>query len=327
MTPSQSTVTVDVHLSDEEWDASTVEECRRSLTATPKVLSPVWFYDARGSQLFDEITRLPEYYPTRAERSLLAVHAADMVGAAGADTLVELGSGTSDKTRHLLDALAAEGRPARYVPFDVSEATVRAAADQLVHEYPALQVHAMIGDFHRHLGAIPVEGRRLIAFLGSTIGNLDPEERRRFLGALRLVMGPDDRLLLGVDLVKDRDVLVRAYDDSAGVTAEFNRNALRHLNERLGATFDPATFRHIARWDEDASRIEMHLRSTLEQEVRLEALDLEVLFERGEALRTEISTKFTMEGVAAELDEAAFDVERTWVAEPGFGLVLARPAG
>ncbi|HEU5083963.1 MAG TPA: L-histidine N(alpha)-methyltransferase [Acidimicrobiales bacterium] len=326
MTSSPSTVTVDVHLTDEEWDAAMVEECRRGLTATPKVLSPVWFYDARGSQLFDEITRLPEYYPTRAERSLLAEHAAAMVSAAGADTLVELGSGTSDKTRHLLDALTADGRPARYVPFDVSEATVRAAADQLVEEYPALQVHAVIGDFNRHLGAIPVEGRRLVAFLGSTIGNLDPDERRRFLGALRLVLGEDDRFLLGVDLVKDRDVLVRAYDDADGVTAEFNRNALCHLNDRLGATFDPATFRHVARWDEAASRIEMHLRSTLEQAVRLDALDLEVRFDRGEELRTEISTKFTMEGIAAELDEAAFDVVRTWVAEPGFGLLLARPA-
>jgi len=327
VTPSQSTVTVDVHLTDEEWDASMVEECRRGLTATPKVLSPVWFYDARGSQLFDEITRLPEYYPTRAERSLLAVHAYDMVAAAGADTLVELGSGTSDKTRHLLDALTAEGRPARYVPFDVSETTVRAAADQLVQEYPALQVHAVVGDFNRHLGAIPVEGRRLIAFLGSTIGNLDPEERRRFLGSLRLVLDEGDRFLLGIDLVKDRDILVRAYDDAAGVTAEFNRNALVHLNERLGADFDLSTFAHVARWNEAGSRIEMHLRSTVEQSVRIDGLDLTLSFARGEALRTEISTKFTMEAVASELQEAAFDVVDTWVAEPGFGLVLARPAG
>lgn len=327
MTPSPSTVTVDVHLTDDEWDAVMAQECRRGLTATPKVLSPVWFYDARGSQLFDEITRLPEYYPTRTERALLAAHAVDMVATAAADTLVELGSGTSDKTRRLLDALTADGRPARYVPFDVSEATVRAAADQLVCAYPMLQVHAVIGDFTRHLGAIPVDGRRLLAFLGSTIGNLDPDERRRFLGELRLVMGPDDRFLLGVDLVKDRDVLVRAYDDAAGVTAAFNRNALCHLNERLGATFDPTTFRHVARWDEGASRIEMHLHSTLEQAVRLDALDLEVRFDRGEALRTEISTKFTMAGVAAELEDAAFDVVRTWVADPGFGMVLARPVG
>jgi L-histidine Nalpha-methyltransferase len=327
VTLPSGTITVDVHLTDDEWAAAMVDDCAAGLTSSPKELSPVWFYDARGSRLFDDITRLPEYYPTRAERSLLAEHAGDIVEASGADTLVELGSGTSDKTRHLLDPLTADGRPARYVPFDVSETTVRQAAAQLVDEHPGLEVHAVIGDFNRHLGTIPADGRRLVAFLGSTIGNLGPAERRRFLGELRLVMDVDDRFLLGIDLVKDRDVLVAAYDDAAGVTAAFNRNALSHLNERLGATFDPTAFDHVARWDEGQSRIEMHLRSTHDHTVRVEQLDLELSFDRGEELRTEISTKFTVPGVEEELGEAAFDVERTWVTEPGYGLVLARPAG
>lgn len=326
MTPSTA-ITVDVHLTGEEWEAAMVADCAAGLTATPKVLSPVWFYDARGSELFDAITRLPEYYPTRAERSLLAAHGHEIVDAAAADTLVELGSGTSDKTRCLLDALTADGRPACYVPFDVSEPTVRDAAAELVAAYPALAVHAVIGDFHRHLGAIPTAGRRLVAFLGSTIGNLDPVERRGFLAAVRATMGPHDHFLLGIDLVKDPDVLVRAYDDAAGVTAEFNRNALHHLNHRLGATFDPAAFAHVARWNAAASRIEMHLRAERAQTVQVAALGLEVAFARDEELRTEISTKFTMDQVDTELAEAGFRVGQRWTTEPGYGLVLARPAG
>ena len=320
-----STVTVDVHLTDDEWVATMVEDCRDGLTSSPKHLSPVWFYDTRGSELFDAITRLPEYYPTRAERSLLEAHAPSIVEAAGADTLVELGSGTSEKTRALLDAMAALGRLDTYVPFDVSERTVRTAADALVDRYPGLSVHAVIGDFHRHLFCIPGTGRRLLAFLGGTIGNLTPTERAGFLRDLRSTMDGDDRLLLGVDLVKDPAVLVRAYDDSDGVTAAFNRNALRHVNARLGADFDPEAFEHVAVWNEREAWIEMHLRSTCEQAVRLDVLDLEVTFARDELLRTEISAKFTPVGIADELGRAGFRTEQTWRAHEGFLLLTAVP--
>lgn len=320
-----SPVHVDVRLDGEQWLETQIDDLVAGLSSTPKVLSPVWFYDERGSELFDEITRLPEYYPTRAERSLLAAHAHDIAAWTGADTLVELGSGTSDKTRHLLDAMAAAGNLERYVPFDVSEATVRAAADSLVAELPDLAVHAVIGDFHRHLRHVPDAGRRLVAFLGGTIGNLRPHERHVFLGDVRSVMDGDDRFLIGYDLVKDPVVLVDAYADAAGVTAEFNRNALRHLNRRFDGDLDPSTFRHIARWDPDEEWIEMHLEATDAHQAHLAAIGLDVRFRAGERIRTEISAKFRPERMASELAAAGFDVETTWCTEPGFELALARP--
>lgn len=319
------TITVDVHLTDEEWDATLVADSARGLTEDPKRLSPVWFYDEHGSNLFDAITRLDEYYPTRTERALLERHADEIIDAARPDTLVELGSGTSDKTRRLLDAMTRAETLVRYVPFDVSEQTVRAAADDLVAEYPGLEVHAVIGDFHRHLDTIPRTGRRLVAFLGGTIGNFAPAERSRFLATLAGTMGADDRLLIGVDLVKDADVLVRAYDDAEGVTAEFNRNALAHLNRRLDADFEPGSFEHVARWNEADSWIEMHLRSTCDQSVRVEALDLDLRFARGELMRTEISAKFTPERLDDELRTAGFEPQLGWTEAPGFRLALARP--
>lgn len=322
---SSSTITVDVQLTDAEWSATMIEDCVAGFTSSPKVLSPVWFYDTRGSELFDAITQLPEYYPTRAERSLLETHAEDIVFAAAPDTLVELGSGTSDKTRLLLDAMAHHGSLDTYVPFDVSESTVRDAADRLAADYVGVEIRAVIGDFHRHLEEVPRAGRRLIAFLGGTIGNLAPEERARFLRDVRSTMDADDHLLLGVDLVKDPEILVAAYDDSAGVTAAFNRNALVHLNRRLDADFDPSGFDHVASWNDRASWIEMHLRSVRDQTVRLDALDMTIGFERGELLRTEISAKFSRCGLAAELGRAGFATTSTWCAEPGFLLVLAHP--
>lgn len=318
-----STITVDVHLTDAEWDATLVADSIAGLTSTPKRLSPVWFYDEHGSNLFDEITRLDEYYPTRAERSLLQAHANDIAAAAGADTLVELGSGTSDKTRALLRAMDAEGSLERYIPFDVSEQTVRAAADQLVDEFPELEIHAVIGDFHRHLSEIPRGGRRLFAFLGGTIGNLAPSERADFLRSLASTMQADDRLLIGVDLVKDEATLVRAYDDARGVTAAFNRNALVHLNRRLDADFDPRCFEHVARWNTDDSWIEMHLQSTVEHRVRVDGLDLDLRFAEGELMRTEISAKFTPDRLDAELTAAGFTPHTAWTEAPGFRLTLA----
>jgi L-histidine N-alpha-methyltransferase len=252
------------------------------------------------------------------------MHAAEIATRTGATSLVELGSGTSEKTRILLDALVAGGTLARYVPLDVSEETLRAAATALHAEYPDLVVHGVVGDFHRHLGQLPADGRRLIAFLGSTIGNLTPAERRRFFFDLDCVLGRDEWFLLGVDLEKARGRLLSAYDDAAGVTAAFNRNALHVLNDRLGADFDPSKFEHVAVWNDAEHRVEMHLRSTMAQRVFVKGLDLEVMFAAGESLRTEISTKFTAERLASELWDAGFVVEQTWT-DDDFLLVLSRP--
>lgn len=317
--------TIDVHLAAAEWRESIAEAALRSLTADPPYLDPVWFYDERGSELFDAITRLPEYYPTRAERALLVAHAGE-IARCGADTLVELGSGTSDKTTVLLDAMVAAGGLERYVPFDVSEETLRHASASLSERYPGLVVHGVVGDFHRHLGEIPLGGRRLIAFLGSTIGNLQPAERRRFLVDLDCTLEHHDRLLLGIDLVKDPARLVEAYDDAAGVTAEFNRNALRVLNEALGSNFDPEAFEHVAVWDAEHRWIEMRLRATGDQEVKVPGLDEPIRFAAGGELRTEISAKFSIEESTAELYDSGFVVERVWTDDDeDFALLLAAP--
>jgi L-histidine N-alpha-methyltransferase len=303
-----------------------VSDVLAGLAATPKVLSPVWFYDETGSRLFDEITRLPEYYLTRAERSILETHAGEVVRRAGADTLVELGSGTSEKTRLLLDAMAATGSLRRFVPLDVSEEVLREAADDIAGAY-GIEVHAVVGDFSRHLGEVPGGGRRLVAFLGSTIGNLDPGQRARFLGDLRSTLDDGDGLLLGTDLVKDRGRLLAAYDDAAGITAAFNRNVLRVLDAELGGDFDPDGFDHVARWDEAARWIEMRLRSREAQVVTLAAVERTVRFAAGEEVRTEISAKFTPDQVDRELRAAGFDLEQAWSDPAGdFLLSLARPA-
>jgi L-histidine Nalpha-methyltransferase len=320
-----SRLTVDVHVDGEAWRARVAAEAVRGLQVTPKAIDPIWFYDARGSALFDEITRLPEYYLTRAERHLLQTHAPD-IARTGATTLVELGSGTSEKTRVLLEALRARGTLGRYVPFDIDEATLRSASEAVLAEYPALAVHAIVGDFHEHLGRIPGGDRRLVAFLGSTIGNLGPSERRRLFFDLDCAMTAGDRLLLGVDLVKDTDVLLAAYDDAAGVTAEFNRNALCVLNAELGADFDPTAFDHVAVWNDEEAWIEMRLRARSPQRVELEQPGVTVEFAAGEELRTETSAKFTVEGITAELWEGGFVVEEVWTGpDAAFALLLARP--
>lgn len=318
-------VTIEVLLTVEERRDALIQDARRGLTATPKTLSPVWFYDEHGSNLFDDITRLPEYYLTRAERGLLDAHAEQIVAAAEVDTLVELGSGTADKTGTLLDAMANAGTLRRFVPFDVSEETLRGSAWRLARAYPGTAVHAIVGDFHRHLDGIPGGGRRLVAFLGSTIGNFAPAERQRFLSDLNGVLAFDDRILLGADLVKDPARLLAAYDDAGGVTAAFNRNALRVLNRELRGRFEPQLYEHDVKWDAEREWIEMHLRATSDHTVALEDLDLDIHFERGETLRTEISAKFTPAGISAELDAAGFVVEHTWNASGEFLLVLARP--
>ncbi|GHH63508.1 histidine N-alpha-methyltransferase [Kitasatospora indigofera] len=301
-------------------------DVQHGLTSEPKWLPPKWFYDARGSDLFEEITRLPEYYPTRAERAILTERAGEIAAASKARTLVELGSGSSEKTRLLLDALHELGTLETYVPVDVSESALTAAGQALAEEYPELTVRAVLSDFTAGPGLPPDGGPRLVAFLGGTLGNLLPPERAEFLTTLRGMVDHGDSLLLGTDLVKDPAVLVAAYDDSAGVTAEFNKNVLNVLNRELAADFDPAAFEHVALWDAEQEWIEMRLRSLRTQTVKIPALDLPVHFEAGEELRTEVSAKFRRERVADELAAAGFRLSRWWTDEAGrFGLSLAEP--
>jgi len=308
---------LDIYLDDRDLDLALRADAREGLTASPKSLPPKWFYDARGSALFEDITRLPEYYPTRAEREVLVARADDIARTTKAKTLIELGSGSSEKTRLLLDALRANDTLGAFVPLDVSVAALRAAMERIAADYPALEVHGIAGDFTRHLGHLPSGGTRLVAFLGGTIGNLLPGERAAFLTSLRAAVEPGDWLLLGTDLVKDPGVLVAAYDDSAGVTAEFNRNVLHVLNRELGADFEIEAYRHVALWDAQQEWIEMRLRAEKPMTVRLLALGLAVDFAAGEELRTEVSAKFRREGVDRELSAAGFALRRWWTDPAG----------
>ncbi len=301
------------------------DDVRKGLSRPLKELPPKYFYDERGSELFDRITSLPEYYPTRAERSILNRHAPDIVADSGAEELVELGSGTASKTRALLYAMAGAGSLRRYVPFDVDESVVQACAIELVELYPGLHVHGVVGDFGRDLERVPEGRRRLFAFLGGTIGNLYPAQRTRFLRELRTMMGPGDRLVIGTDLVKDRSVLEAAYNDSEGVTADFNRNVLRVINEGLYADFVPEAFEHVAFFDEANSWIEMRLRANGAQTVRIDGANLEVRFADGEEIRTEISAKFSRDAVTRELRQAGLRLEEFLTDEGGlFGVAVAR---
>ncbi len=312
------------HLEADSANRALRRDVLHGLRQTPKSLPPKWFYDEVGSDLFDRITRLPEYYPTRTEAAILRARAHSIAEATGADTLVELGSGTSEKTRMLLDALHASGTLSRFIPFDVDAGVLQAAGAAILEEYPGVEVDAVCGDFEEHLPEIPSGGRRLIAFLGSTIGNLTPAPRAEFLATLAAVMRPGDSLLLGTDLVKDPERLVRAYDDTAGVTAAFNRNVLAVVNRELDADFDLHAFAHVARWNSDEERIEMWLRSTRTQQVHVRALDLSVDFAAGEEMLTEVSCKFRREGVAAELAAAGLTLTEWWTdPDDDFGLSLA----
>ena len=294
------------------------------LRSTPKSLPPKWFYDSVGSELFDQITRLPEYYPTRAEAEILRARSVDIASASEADTLVELGSGTSEKTRMLLDALHDRGALHRFIPFDVDASILSTAAAAIQREYAGIEIKAVCGDFEEHLTEIPAGGRRLFAFLGSTIGNLTPGPRAEFLATLSEMMQPGDSLLLGTDLVKDTARLVRAYDDVAGVTAAFNRNVLAVINRELDADFDVEAYRHVARWNAGEERIEMWLRADRHQRVRVGALQLNVDFAAGEEMLTEVSCKFHPDGVNAELAGAGLRRIRWWTDSAGdFGLSLA----
>jgi L-histidine Nalpha-methyltransferase len=302
-------------------------DARAGLSGSPKTLPSKWLYDENGSELFEKITQLAEYYPTRAERSILAARAGEIAAATGASTLVELGAGAADKTRLLLDALRAAGSLRSFVPVDVSEAALTEAARRVLASYPGLSVRAVVSDFEEHLGLPDVPGARLVAFLGGTIGNLLPAERAAFLAAVRARLRPGDALLLGTDLVKDPAVLHAAYDDPAGVSAAFNKNVLAVLNAQLGANFELAAFDHVALWDPQQEWIEMRLRSAGRQAVALPEIGLTVEFAEGEEMRTQVSAKFRPGGVAAELSAAGFAMRRWWT-DPGdqFGLSLSVPA-
>ncbi len=307
----------DIHLDENEWAPQLRNDVLTGLTSAPKTLPPKWFYDDRGSDLFDQITRLPEYYPTEAERQILLARAVEIAEATGADTLIELGSGTSDKTRALLDAFTATGQLKRFVPFDVSEQTLIDAAKYIDDEYPDLSIHGVVGDFERHLAELPKGGRRVVVFLGGTIGNFAPKQRADFLAQIVATLEAGDSFLLGSDLVKDHDRLVAAYDDSQGVTAEFNKNVLEVVNRHLDADFDPTTFDHVAIYDAENDWIEMRLRSRVDQTVHVADLDLDVTFVAGEEMRTEISAKFTRDRLTAELADAGLELTNWWTDEAG----------
>lgn len=318
------TTTVSVLLAPGAAEKALVDDVRRGLGTLPRTLPPRWLYDERGSRIFDEITRLEEYYPTEAERSVLAAHVDEIVELSGATTVVELGSGTSDKTRTILDAFHDAGRLHRFVPVDVSEEVLREAADMLAARYPGTDVAAIVGDFTLHLGHLPQGERTLVAFLGGTIGNLYVEERAAFLGALADSLQPGDAVLLGTDLVKPADRLVAAYHDASGTTEAFVVNVLHVLNRELDADFDPGAFSYVPLWDPVMTRMDLRLRAEAPQTVTIPGADLRVELAAGEEIRVEISTKFTLDQVRDELAAVGLEVQRSWTDDAGdFGLTLA----
>jgi L-histidine Nalpha-methyltransferase len=327
VTVPEDAITIDSYL-HEGQERSLAEDVLDGLTRPFKEIPPKHFYDARGAELFDRICELPEYYPTRTERSILEESAEQLAGMTGAAELVELGSGTAAKTRVLLDALHRAGTLRLYIPVDVTESMVRDCAQELTSEYPGLRVHGVIGDFERHLGRVPIpDGPRLVVFLGGTIGNFPPGSRRRFLREIGGLLGANDHLLMGTDLVKDPEVLTQAYDDAQGVTAEFNRNLLTVLNRELRADFDPEDFDHVALFNREHEWIEMRLRARRAHTTTVRDLDLSVRFERGEEMRTEISAKFTRDRIEGDLSAAGMELV-SWLTDPDelFALTLSRPA-
>lgn len=320
-------ITMDVHLDQSAWSTHLARQTLDGLSDDPPWIPPVWFYDEAGSAIFEEITRLAEYYPTEAEREILSTHAAEIAEMTGMETLAELGSGTSDKTALLLDAGEVAGTLKTFAPFDCSEEVLRRASAQIAAARPGLTVHAVVGDFNEHLRALPSEGVCMLAFLGSTIGNLEPPQRKGFLREVAATLDYDDWFLLGTDLVKAEDDLVAAYDDSGGVTARFNLNSLSVMNSELLADFDPAAFEHRAMWDDANSRIEMHLVARIDQSIHFSALSgFELVLRAGEHIRTEISAKFTPAQVHAELAEAGLAAQAAWSDDQDrFLVTLARP--
>ena len=310
-------VRVDVLRDEADGRPVLYEETLRSLRADVKALPPVWLYDERGSRLYDEITRLPDYYLPRRESEILRDRASAIAKRTRARTLVELGAGSANNIRLLLDELDIAGTLERFVPLDVSEQTLRASAQSIAAAYPRVFVHAIVGDFERDLGVLAGYDRRLIAFLGSTIGNLDTEQRGRFLRTLGTALSQDDALLLGLDLVKDVARLEAAYNDSGGVTEAFVRNALAAVNRELDGTFEQQRFVYEARWDPEHEWMDIGLRARQAHTVTLHGLDLQVAFEAGEPLRVEISCKFRREQFELEARQSGLRVESWWTDREG----------
>jgi L-histidine N-alpha-methyltransferase len=322
----EGAVEIAVDLPDGGVLAGMAEVVREGLSSPFKELPPKYFYDELGSELFERITEQPEYYPTRCEREILDARAGEIVAAAEPRTLIELGSGAATKSRVLLDAMRDAGTLERFVPVDIAEGITRRVAAELVGEYPGLAVEGIVCDYETHLERIPRPEGALIAFLGGTIGNFRPAPRRQFLARIATLMYPEDRFLLGTDLVKDRATLEAAYDDAAGVTAEFNKNVLNVLNRELGADFDLDAFEHVAFWDADNEWIDIRLRALSEQFVDIEELDMRAHFARNEEMRTEISTKFTRERIESSYADAGLELIDWWTDSEGlYALSLARP--
>jgi L-histidine Nalpha-methyltransferase len=325
MAATTQQISIEVHLPEGGTWAGMAEDVREGLSCPFKELPPKYFYDERGSELFERITELGEYYPTRAERSILDQRAAEIVAAAEPTTLIELGSGAAAKTRCLLDAMEDAGTLLSYVPVDISEEITRRVAEELTSEYDGLRVQGIICDYETHLERVPREEGGLIAFLGGTIGNFRPASRRSFLARIATLMYPGDRFLCGTDLVKDRAVLELAYNDAGGVTAEFNKNVLHVLNRELDADFDPDAFEHVAFWDPDNEWIDIRLRSLAEQFIDLKALDMRTHFARNEEMRTEISTKFTPQRLETSYADAGLELVEWWTdPEDLYALSLAK---
>ncbi len=321
-----SRVAIDVYLDHAGALATMGDEVRHGLTSMPKRLPPKYFYDERGSWLFERITKLPEYYLTRSEDSLLKDVVRDVAELSRPHELVELGAGAAVKTQALIEAGRAAGTLERYVPVEISLAMAEHSAARLTEKYRWLDIHAVVGDFERDLGKVPPGKRRLVALLGSTIGNLVRPDAVRFLTQIRSLLGDDGRLLLGTDLVKDRAKLVAAYNDSQGVTADFNRNILRVINHRLDGNFDPEAFDHVAIYNEAEQRMEMHLEAARAQKVRIDGIDLDVSFDDGEWLHTEVSCKYTRESVESMLHDAGMRLEK-WFVDPGNAFALSLAVG
>jgi L-histidine N-alpha-methyltransferase len=320
----RNTSRIAVYLLPEQQREALCKEVAAGLVGHPKELSPKWLYDEQGCELFEQITHLEEYYPTRTERAILESHATEICELSAATTLIELGSGTSEKTRLLLQAFEDAQRLQRFVAFDVAEATLRQAVAQIQEDYPQAEVGGIVGDFTQHLWALPAAGTRMVAFLGGTIGNFDATQRATFLESLAQTLQPGDSLLLGTDLIKDRFRLIAAYDDSSGVTAAFNKNLLSVLNTQLHAEFDLDEFDHVACFNEEDSCIEMRLRSCRDQLIPISDLDLEITFSEGEDLLSEISTKFDPQQVRSELTAAGFQTHHCWMdSAQDFALWLA----
>ena len=315
---------IDIYLTEADALRTMEDDVRRGLTSVPKQLPPKYFYDGRGSWLFEKITCLPEYYLTRAEKSILDQASGEITRITEPEELLELGAGSAAKTGLLLEAGRAHGTLKRYLPVDVSAPMSEHATERLSKDYPWLEVHAIVADFERHLGRIPPSPNRLVAFLGSTIGNLARPRAVAFLSQVAGLLGQGGFLLLGADLIKDRAVLEAAYNDSQGVTADFNRNVLRVINRRLGGNFDPAAFEHVAYYNQEEERIETYLESASAQTVKIEVLGLTVSFEKGERMSTEVSCKYTRSSVEEILSRAGMSL-REWFTDDGetFSLSLA----